>query len=381
MANPFVPNCRRLLSIDGGGLCGLIPAEALIAIEKQLDQLTGDPQRLCNRFDLIGGTSTGAILAAGIAKGLSATELRDFYINFGPKIFKKVFLPEQFWHKYPSGPIEQHLREVLGADTTLDSNLLKTMILLTVKNATLDSDWFFTTNPNNRFFATNRKLRLWEIVRSSSAAPTYFPPHTMAIPGPGGQAQDYEFIDGGVSSYNNPSLQVFLEATVPEYGIGWPMGVNNLLLISLGTGFCPVTIEEGKAAHYNLVCWAQYVLKELMNEANLEQNMLMRLISERPPQPAVDAANSALRAAVGAPSDIALDRLSAGLATTKLLTYQRVTVGLTRERLDQLKLPDIDPVKVREMDAVDQIENMRRVGEAVAAEQVHMERLAHFFKG
>jgi len=381
MANPFVPNCRRLLSIDGGGLCGLIPAEALIAIEKQLDQLTGDPQRLCNRFDLIGGTSTGAILAAGIAKGLSATELRDFYINFGPKIFKKVFLPAQFWHKYPSGPIEQHLREVLGADTTLDSNLLKTMILLTVKNATLDSDWFFTNNPNNRFFATNRKLRLWEIVRSSSAAPTYFPPHTMAIPGPGGQAQDYEFIDGGVSSYNNPSLQVFLEATVPEYGIGWPMGVNNLLLISLGTGFCPVTIEEGKAAHYNLVCWAQYVLKELMNEANLEQNMLMRLISERPPQPAVDAANSALRAAVGAPSDIALDRLSAGLATTKLLTYQRVTVGLTRERLDQLKLPDIDPVKVREMDAVDQIENMRRVGEAVAAEQVHMERLAHFFKG
>src|SRR5579862_6911699 len=72
---------RRLLSIDGGGLCGLIPAQALILIEQQLDELTGDSQPLCNRFDLIGGTSTGAILAAGLALGLKAVELRDFYLQ------------------------------------------------------------------------------------------------------------------------------------------------------------------------------------------------------------------------------------------------------------------------------------------------------------
>ncbi len=68
---------RRLLSIDGGGLCGIIPAQALMEIERQLDALTGDPQPLCNRFDLIGGTSTGAILAVGLALGLSAQEMRD----------------------------------------------------------------------------------------------------------------------------------------------------------------------------------------------------------------------------------------------------------------------------------------------------------------
>src|ERR1035441_2615655 len=100
---------RRLLSIDGGGLCGLIPAQALITIEQQLDQLTGDPQPLCNRFDLIGGTSTGTILAAGLALGLRAVELRDFYVKFGPDIFDKVILPEQFWHKYHSGPIHKQL--------------------------------------------------------------------------------------------------------------------------------------------------------------------------------------------------------------------------------------------------------------------------------
>jgi len=128
---------RRLLSIDGGGLCGLIPAEALIEIEKQLDDLTGDPQPLCNRFDLIGGTSTGAILAAGIALGMKAADLRDFYLEFGPDIFDKVFWPKRFWHKYPSAPIEKHLKDKFGATTTLGDSRLRTMVLLVAKNATL----------------------------------------------------------------------------------------------------------------------------------------------------------------------------------------------------------------------------------------------------
>ena len=373
---------RRLLSIDGGGLCGLIPAQALIAIEQQLDQLTGDPQPLCNRFDLIGGTSTGAILAAGLALGMKAADLRDFYLQFGSDIFKKVFLPEQFWHKYPSAPIEQHLQDKFGAATTLGDPRLRTMVLLVAKNATLGNDWFFINNPKSKFFANNATIPLWHIVRASSAAPTYFPPHAFAIPDDSGAAQTYEFIDGGVSSYNNPSLQVFLEATIPEYGIGWPMGVDNLLLISLGTGFCPVTIEQGKAAHYNLLDWAQYVLKELMNEANLQQNVLMHLIGERPTQSPSGIAEAAESGASspGTPSADVLARVSDSLASSKLVTYQRITVELTRQRLDQLNLPDIDPVKVREMDAVDQIPNMQRVGEAVANEQVHMERLLRFFK-
>ena len=213
------------------------------------------------------------------------------------------------------------------------------------------------------------------------AAPTYFPPHAFPVSDDAGNTQTYEFIDGGVSSYNNPSLQVFLEATVPEYGIGWPMGVENLLLMSLGTGYAPVTIPEGKAADYNILNWAEYVLKELMNEANLEQNILLRMIGEKPAQMKPDAAKAAGASAyAGTPSDSALASVSAGLSATKLLTYQRITVELTTERLTQLKLGDIDPVKVREMDAVDQIPNMQRVGEAVAAEQVHMDKLIRFFK-
>jgi uncharacterized protein len=383
MSTSIVPSNRprRLLSIDGGGLCGIIPAQALIEIEKQLDELTGDPQPLCNRFDLIGGTSTGAILAVGLALGKKAEEMRDFYLEFGPHIFKKVFLPERFWHKYPSEPIERYIKQVFGETTTLGDPSLRTKVLLVTKNATLGNDWFFTNNPNGRLFANDAQIPLWHIVRASTAAPTYFPPHAFAVPDHTGTPQTYEFIDGGVSSYNNPSLQVFLEATVPEYGIGWPTGVDNLLLMSLGTGFCPVTIEEGKAKNYELLDWAQYVLKELMNEANLEQNVILRLIGEKPAPEAADDANAAASGtSFGTPSESALARISAGMAAKKLLTYQRITVGLTRQRLDQLGLPDVDPAKVREMDAVDQIGNMQSVGKAVAKEQVHMERLIRFFQ-
>src|SRR5215469_7314044 len=274
---------RRLLAIDGGGLAGLIPAECLIQIEEQLNQQTGRPQALCEHFDLIAGTSTGAILVAGLALGLRAAELRDFYLKFGREIFRKSFLPVRFWHSYPSAPLENRLKEVLGEKTTFGSNHLRTQILIVTKNATLGNDWFFSNNPNNKFLKNNSALPLWQIVRASAAAPTYFPPETIDVPDDTGKKQSYEFIDGGVSSYNNPALQVFLEATIPQYGNGWPMGSDRLLLMSLGTGFNSIAIEAGKASGYELLDWAKYMVKELMNEANLQQNVLMHLIGQRPP--------------------------------------------------------------------------------------------------
>ena len=370
---------KRLLSIDGGGLLGLIPAEALIAIEKQLNDMTGQPVPLCERFDLIGGTSTGAILAAGLALGKSAEELADFYVRLGPKIFDPSFILTRFWHKYPSGAIEKCLQEKLGANTRLGGPELKTKILLITKNATLGNNWLFTNNPGNKYFDANRDLFLWDIVRASSAAPTYFPPHTIHIPDGKGGSNPYEFIDGGVSSYNNPSLQVFLEATQPEHKLHWPTGTDRLLLMSLGTGFDSVGVPEGKAARYELLDWSHYMIHELMNEANLQQNVLMHLIGERVPLPTGAPEPALASAPPGTPDLDALNHITGILDGTKLLTYQRITVEFSGDRLAQLDLADIDPSKVREMDAVDQIDNMRRVGQAIAKEQVHMERLKHFF--
>ena len=378
--NPAATRPRRLLSIDGGGLLGLIPAEALIQIEQQLNRITGKTAPLCDRFDLIGGTSTGAILAAGLAMGKPAVELRNFYLNFGGGIFTKTFLPIRFWHSYPSGPLEKHLKDVLGESTTLGSDRLKTQILIVTKNATLGNDWFFTNNPKNKFFSQNSQLPLWQVVRASAAAPTYFPPYSISVRDEKGRKQIYEFVDGGVSSYNNPALQVFLEATIPQYGNGWPMGTDQLLLMSLGTGFNSVTIPGGKAVRYHLIDWGMYVVKEMMNEANLQQNVLMHLIGQRPQT--VPSAMSELvssGAASGVPDDSALDKVESKLGTGKLVTYQRITIGLTRQRLDEMGLPEIDPARVREMDAADQINNMQRIGQKVAQEQVKMDLLKQFF--
>lgn len=378
--SPVTARPKRLLSIDGGGLLGLIPAEALILIEKQLDDMTGEPRPLCDRFDLIGGTSTGAILAAGLSLGLKAAQLRDFYLKFGKGIFSRVFFPIRFWHTYPSGPLERHLKDVFGENTTLGSQQLRTHVMIVAKNATLGTTWFFTNNRQGKYFSTNAALPLWQIVRASSAAPTFFPPQKITVPDDQGQVHNFEFIDGGVSSYNNPSLQLFLEATDPQYKFGWPAGADKLLLLSLGTGFNSITVDEGKASGFNLLDWARYSVHGLLGDANLQQNVLMRLIGEHPAGPVVisPAERKAVTAA-GAPGEEALTFLDSGLGAKKLLTYQRITVSLTRERLDGLGLSDVDPVKVQEMDAVDQIANMQRVGAAMAKEQVKMDLLKPFF--
>ena len=370
----------RLLSIDGGGLKGLIPAEVLIAIESQLDTITGRSAPLCERFDLIGGTSTGAILAVGLALGLRAADLRDFYLQYGKQIFTKVFIMERIWHSYSATPLEEHLKERFGETTTLGSDKLRTNILIVSKNVTLGTTWFFTNNPGGKYFKNNRDLPLWQIVRASSAAPTYFPPRTISVPNDAGEPQEYEFIDGGVTSYNNPSMQVFLEATDPKYKFGWPTGTDKLLLLSLGTGFNAITVAAGKAADYNVLDWARYAISELMDDANLQQNVLMHLIGQPPAgKAAIPAAEANAARATGAPADDALDFMTPGSSMDKALTYQRITVSFTRERLDGLNLGDIDPSKVGAMDAVDQMPNFQRIGQAIAKEQVKMDLLRQFF--
>src|SRR5580692_10491121 len=107
-----------------------------------------------------------------------------------------------------------------------------------------------------------------------------------------------------------------------------------------------------------------------MDDANLQQNVLMHLIGQPPAgKAAAPAAEASAARAAGAPAEDALDFINPGSAANKALTYQRITVSLTRARLDGLNLGDIDPAAVSEMDAVDQIGNFQRIGQAIAKEQ------------
>ena len=126
---------KRILGLDGGGIRGVLTLEYLAVIEDMLKQRSGrDDFVLCDYFDLIGGTSTGSIIAAGLACGISVERLKQLYRDLGRGVFVN-----RFWRKgllapkFPSGPVQAALDAQLGAETTLDGDRIRTGLLIMTK--------------------------------------------------------------------------------------------------------------------------------------------------------------------------------------------------------------------------------------------------------
>lgn len=107
------PRERKLLALDGGGIRGILTLQVLIRMEDLLRERSGQGKdfRLCNYFDYIGGTSTGAIIAAGLALGMSARDLSDFYMKTGPAMFDKSLILSRLRHLYKTQPLADELKE------------------------------------------------------------------------------------------------------------------------------------------------------------------------------------------------------------------------------------------------------------------------------
>jgi hypothetical protein len=237
----FAPGRKAILSIDGGGVRGIIALAFLERLEALLAERAGRPVRLCDHFDLVGGTSTGAIVATGLALGLSATEIRDFYLRLGPKVFRKpVFRLPGWQSKFDANALRREIMEIFG-ERTLDSADLLTGLGVMLKRIDAGSAWILTNNPRARFWETptdsafigNRNYLLANIVRASTAAPHYFDPQEIQIVH--GEPAAW-FVDGGLTPHNDPSLALFLTAVMPCYGIEWPVGEDKLTIVSIGTG-------------------------------------------------------------------------------------------------------------------------------------------------
>jgi len=229
---------KRILSLDGGGIRGVLTLEYLAVIEAMLRTRSGrEDFRLCDYFDLIGGTSTGAILAAGLACGLRVAQLQDLYDSLANDVFKSsVFRKGVLAAKFPTDPLQRALEKQLGAQTTLGSDAVRTGLLVMTKRFDTGSPWPLHNHPSATYAAQDCALRLVEIVRASTAAPTYFQPEEIAISSRAGVIVQGAFVDGGVSPFNDPSLQLLMVATLAGHGFRWPTGAGNLLLISVGTG-------------------------------------------------------------------------------------------------------------------------------------------------
>lgn len=204
-----------VLSIDGGGIRGIIPAAVLAEIEKQ----TGEP--IAKSFDLIAGTSTGGILACGLAQTednkikKTAEQLKGLYSSpEGKAIFKKPLgflnmLRLGFTSRFKAKNLEKLLEKEFGE---ADLKSTATNLLITSYDTHNKVPFYFKTTKAKEGEADNHLLR--DVCRATSAAPTYFKPKTITYNGEqkeGNGFKDCSLVDGGVFA-NNPSVLAFVEA-------------------------------------------------------------------------------------------------------------------------------------------------------------------------
>ena len=372
---------KKLLAIDGGGIRGVIALEVLLEIEKIVGG--GRPRfRLADYFDYISGTSTGAIIASGLSLGMSVQELLDFYQEKGPQMFDKAFLLRRFRQKFDDRNLARMLQEVMGAETTLGSDRLRTLLMVVLRNATTDSPWPVSNNPCAKYNDRDRpdcnlELPLWQLVRASTAAPTFFPPEVVRI-----GEKEFIFVDGGVTMYNNPAFLTFLMATTRAYwpnrdrlGLGeitWPAatGLEKLLLVSVGTGSAANANEGLLPGEMNLIYNASTIPSALMFAAANEQDMLCRIFGDC-------LAGDELDREIG---DLVGDS-SRGAGQDKLFSYARYNGDLSRIGLADLGVGHLDPAKVQKMDSTEGLSEMREVGRAIASRKVRAEHFARFPAG
>ena len=147
---------KRILALDGGGLRGILTIGILQKIEDILRERHGNSTdfRLCHYFDLIAGTSTGAIIAATLAKGWTVEEIREKYESLGKNVFKKSLLRKGFLRaKYDEDKLLDELKKVYGANTKLgDANELPTGLLIIMKRLDTGSPWPIGNNPRGKYF-------------------------------------------------------------------------------------------------------------------------------------------------------------------------------------------------------------------------------------
>ncbi len=252
---------RFILSIDGGGIRGIIPAMILAELQKRMSAL-GKAQELHHYFSLIAGTSTGAVIAAALAcphpklkkrAAVKADELVDLFVKRGADIFPESLFARLanangvLGERYDAKPLEDILIEKLGASRTIRQALTK--VLIPAYNIRDRRAEFFTNADEE-----HDDILFWQAVRGSSAAPTYFEPALIdnfevvtratiaTIPA----------IDGGMFA-NDPALAAYVEARK----MGWedPVKGDDIVILSLGTGSQDREIPYQQAKRWGALGW------------------------------------------------------------------------------------------------------------------------------
>jgi uncharacterized protein len=364
---------RRMLALDGGGIMGMITLQLLARMEAQLAGVSGRGTafRLCDFFDYIAGTSTGAIIAAGLAVGKTVAEIVDFYKDAGPDMFEPSALLYRARHFYEADPLREKLRGVFGAGETLESPTLKSLLLVVTRNSTTDSPWPISSNPAARYNARERpdcnlQIPLWQLVRASTAAPIYFPPEQLEWE-PGNQKKTFVFEDGGVTPYNNPAWLLFRMATTPAYRLGWDTGEDRLMLVSIGTGTgsSARTLAKQSLRGDLVTASLQTLPGELMRGMAIENDINCRTIGRCVHGRAIDRELGDL-----VPRDADGKAVPLSQPLGRAFLYARFDPDVSAAGLQAAGLGDIDAAALT-MDNIEMMTALERVG-AVEAKHVDL---------
>lgn len=362
------PGKKRILALDGGGLRGAVTVGFLTEIERHLAKrhaaagvIPEADFRLHHYFDLIGGTSTGAIIAALLAvKGCSAAEVTTLYRDLGRKIFSdknglNIFGKRiSFFGKYDSTPLKDELGSIFG-ESRLGDGSNKTGLCVVTKRLDTASTWPVTNNPKAKYFAQNRFF-LRDIVRASTAAPSYFEPEIIDV----GGGQEGIFVDGGLSMMNNPSLQLFLVATLKGFNLNWETGEDNLFIVSVGTGRRDKKLIGQKWNNPNLLNIAKMAPDQFMSDAGELIETMMHYIGK---------GTGLLRKIDSEIENLAQDSFHGG----KAVSYLRYNVDIVKNVLDQIgvtKLSESELKTLMEMDLAENLDLLLAIGVAAGKEYV-----------
>ena len=281
---------KRILALDGGGIRGLFSLAVLARVEEVFRTARGRSDLvLRDEFDFFAGTSTGAIIATALAWGLSVAEIEQLYIEQGSRMFAPAPWYQRWHSKYQSQAISSMFQQIfceedetpalLGTSRLEHRGALK-HLLIVMRNATTGSPWPVSNNPAALYNEPshpdcNLRFPIWQLLRASTAAPTYFQPEALHIGG-----ATHLFIDGGVTPFNNPALLAVLMATLPCYRLEWTTGVDNLYVLSIGTGSQPVRLTKSDAQQVNWLDSASYVPRALMSSLSQQQDVLCRVLGD-----------------------------------------------------------------------------------------------------
>lgn len=363
---------KRILALDGGGLRGILTLGVLQHVERLLRKRHrgGDDFRLGHYFDLIAGTSTGAIIAAALAQEWSIERITREYKKLGAQVFERTLFRQGYLRaRYDHELLSERLRGLFGPQTRLGGRELKTGLLVVMKRLDSGSPWPVSNNPHGRYYRArssgaiaNADYPLWQVVRASTAAPTFFDPEIIDITQVGGRAsQRGLFVDGGVSPFNNPALQAFMYATLGGYRVRWATGADKLLLVSVGTGAQDPTVRRSSVAALHGVD----SLRALMEDCSSLQETMLQWMSRSPTARRIDRELGALT------GDL--------LCAEPLLRYCRYDLPLTNEAVGDL-VPEVAAKALKDLHAMDAPKNMdllHRIGIELGSRRV---KAAHFPK-